>query len=199
MGDGVSIQPRSRPRFFVLAIPYFFGIVRRKDSVPGCWWRRESVPGLPKSTEWTIWAKIFLFKYLKINKSNSTPKLYTALLTPWHWLEEREGVSTLKGSPHSLPLARFGCLLGYCAAGLEAAVSPGLGWGAAKKFPWTSGRGYLKDPLKKSWRSAGRGIWSSSERKTEGMMRQEILESNGYLVPFIYTYVKDILSQVPNT
>ena len=29
-------------RFFVLFTLYFFGIVRRQDSVPGCWWRRDS-------------------------------------------------------------------------------------------------------------------------------------------------------------
>lgn len=38
----IPSSPGPGPRFFVLDIPYFFGIVRRQDSVPGCWWRRES-------------------------------------------------------------------------------------------------------------------------------------------------------------
>jgi hypothetical protein len=34
-------QPRSKtPSFFALVTPYFFGIVRRQDSVPGCWRRK---------------------------------------------------------------------------------------------------------------------------------------------------------------
>lgn len=38
-------SPGPGSKFFALATPYFFGIVRRQDSVPRCWWKRESGSG----------------------------------------------------------------------------------------------------------------------------------------------------------
>lgn len=92
-------------------------------------------------------------------------------------------MSTLEGPPHFLPPLRFGFSLGYCAVGLGGCSGPGAGLRSCKEVPighlaW----GYLKDPAQEILKVSRRGIWSSSERKTEGIMRKEILESNGYLV-----------------
>lgn len=39
------------PKLVALATSYFFGIVRRQDSVPRCWGREGIGHGLPLSTE----------------------------------------------------------------------------------------------------------------------------------------------------
>ena len=100
-------------------------------------------------------------------------------------------MSTLEGPPHFLPPLRFGFSLGYCAVGLGGCSGPRAGLRSCKEVPvghlaW----GYLKDPAQEILKVSRRGIWSSSERKTEGMMRKEILESNGYLVHLLIYMLK---------
>lgn len=88
----------------------------------------------------------------------------------------------MEGPPHFLAPLRLGFSLGYCAVGPGGCSGPGAGLRGRKEVPvghlaW----GDLKDPAQEILKVSRRGIWSSSEGKTEGMMRQEILESNGYL------------------
>lgn len=104
----------------------------------------------------------------------------------------------MEGPPHFLAPLRLGFSLGYCAVGPGGCSGPGAGLRGCKEVPvghlaW----GDLKDPAQEILKVSRRGIWSSSEEKT----RRDEARDTGVKwlsISSIYTYVKEILSQLPN-